>query len=180
MQKHHKLAAKLGAAALLMFGFAYLLVPLYDVFCEITGLNGRTVTVAESQTQDVVDVERTVRIQFLSHVQTPQKWQFSPEVTSMEVHPGMVYTTHYKAKNLSDGNANSHAIPSTAPGLASRYLQKIECFCFEEQSFAALESRDMPLIFKINPLLPKNINTISLSYTFFDAPTKEPGKPDEG
>ncbi len=163
-----------------MFGFAYLLVPLYEAFCEITGLNGRTVTVAKSPTQDVANMERTVRIQFLSHIQEPHKWQFSPEKVSMEVHPGMVYTTHYKAKNLSDGDAISHAVPSTAPGLASRYLEKIECFCFEEQAFAALEAQDMPLIFKINPLLPKSINTISLSYAFFDAPTGEQGKPNEG
>ncbi len=180
MRKNYKLGAKLGVAAFLMFGFAYLLVPLYEVFCEITGLNGRTLTVAKSPTQDMVNMERSVTIQFLSHAHEPHKWRFSSEKVSMKVHPGMVYTTYYKAKNLANENATIRAVPSTAPGLASRYLEKIECFCFKEQSFTALEERDMPVSFKVNPRLPKRIKTISLSYAFFDVLIEEPGNPDEG
>jgi cytochrome c oxidase assembly protein subunit 11 len=158
---------KLVALTAAMFGFGFLLVPLYEVFCDITGLGGRTSNEA-AQVTAAPDTTREIRVEFVASVNAHGPWEFRPEVTSMTVHPGQMYTTTYWARNLRELDVVGHAVPSVAPGSAARYFMKTECFCFTEQQFAPLEGRDMPVIFIIDPDLPPHVNTVTLSYTFFD------------
>jgi cytochrome c oxidase assembly protein subunit 11 len=158
---------KLAGITVAMFGFGYLLVPIYEVFCDITGLGGRTSN--QAATVDIApDMSRSVRVEFVASVNANGPWEFRPEVTSMTVHPGQMYTTTYWARNLRDLDVVGHAVPSVAPGTAARYFNKTECFCFTEQQFAPNEGRDMPVIFIIDPDLPAHVETVTLSYTFFD------------
>ena len=161
------LVAKLGAIALGMFGFGYALVPLYDVFCEITGLNGRTAAQAAS-VSEAPDLAREVRVEFVSSLDRNAPFEFRPAQVSMTVHPGKAYVTSYVASNLAGRDAIGHAVPSVAPGQAAKYFHKTECFCFTEQPFGAGESKDMPVRFILDPDLPAHIDTVTLSYTFFE------------
>ncbi len=170
MRKNYKLAVRLGVVTLLVLAFTYLLVSLYD----IGGLNDQTIKAAESPSHGGVDMERSVTLQFLSYIEEPQKWRIQPKKESVEVHPGVQYSAYYTAKNLSDRYAVSRALPSVSPKLAARHLEKIECFCFEEQAFEPFEERDMLVRFKVDPRLPEQIETISLSYKFFDVYTEQP------
>ena len=158
---------KLAGITLAMFGFGYLLVPIYEVFCDITGLGGRTSNQAATVAV-APDMSRSVRVEFVASVNANGPWEFRPEVPSMTVHPGQMYTTTYWARNLRDLDVVGHAVPSVAPGTAARYFNKTECFCFTEQQFAPNEGRDMPVIFIIDPDLPAHVETVTLSYTFFD------------
>ena len=159
---------KLVALTVAMFGFGFLLVPLYEVFCDITGLGGRTSNEAATEVAIAPDTSRMVRVEFVASVNSNGPWEFRPEVGSMMVHPGQMYTTTYWAKNLRERDIIGHAVPSVAPGNAARYFNKTECFCFTEQKFTALEGRDMPVVFIIDPDLPAHVETVTLSYTFFD------------
>jgi len=158
---------KLAGITVAMFGFGYLLVPIYEVFCDITGLGGRTSNQAAT-VAIAPDMSRSVRVEFVASVNANGPWEFRPEVPSMTVHPGQMYTTTYWARNLRDLDVVGHAVPSVAPGTAARYFNKTECFCFTEQQFAPNEGRDMPVIFIIDPDLPAHVETVTLSYTFFD------------
>ncbi|NKB63131.1 MAG: cytochrome c oxidase assembly protein [Gammaproteobacteria bacterium] len=153
----------------LMFGFGYLMVPMYDLICDITGLNGKTGSISTAEaSQLTVDADRMVKVEFLGTVNDEAPWDFGPKVTSMMVHPGRQYQTSFVAKNTIDKTIVGQAIPSVAPGKAATYFNKTECFCFNQQTFEPLESREMPLVFVIDPGLPESIDTVSLSYTFFD------------
>lgn len=151
-----------------MFAFGFLLVPLYDVFCEVTGFGGRT-----SDSADVVaeapDLSRTVRIEFVTTVNAYAPWTFNADVDSMTVHPGKMYFATFTAHNMTGIDKVAQAVPSVAPSAAAEYFKKIECFCFSAQEFAANEERAMPLQFIVDPELPAYVDTITLSYTFFDA-----------
>lgn len=162
------MALKLVALTVAMFGFGFLLVPLYEVFCEITGIGGRTGTEAVADAVVAPDTSRTVRVEFVASVNANGPWEFRPAVPSMTVHPGEMYTTTYWARNLRELDVVGHAVPSVAPGAAARYFNKTECFCFTEQQFGPSEGRDMPVIFIIDPDLPAHVETVTLSYTFFD------------
>lgn len=152
-----------------MFGFGYALVPLYDVFCDITGLNGNTSNVrSASQLVDQVDESRIVKVQFLATLNQQFNWAFKPEQFELEVHPGKIYTTHYIARNLRPESTVGQAVPSVMPAIAALHFSKTECFCFSRQVFAAGEERNMPVSFMVSPELPKNVSTLTLSYTFFD------------
>jgi cytochrome c oxidase assembly protein subunit 11 len=152
-----------------MFGFGYLMVPIYDVFCDLTGLNGKTGSISEAQAQVItVDENRLVKVEFISSLNQQAEWEFSPVVKSMMVNPGKPYTTSYVAVNQLDREMVGQAIPSVAPAKAASYFNKTECFCFNQQKFAANEEKDMPLTFVVDPELPDDINTVTLSYTFFD------------
>ena len=164
-----KTARRLAVVVLAMFGFGYALVPLYDVLCEITGLGGRTGVVTAGALDGSVDTSRTVRVQFLGTVSSQLPWEFRPNVTSMEVHPGQVYETTYFAKNLSPAATIGQARPSVAPSIASLHFNKTECFCFVQQEFAPGEARDMPVRFVLSRDLPADIATVTLSYTFFNS-----------
>jgi cytochrome c oxidase assembly protein subunit 11 len=164
---------KVALISVLMFGFGYLLVPLYDVFCEITGLNGKTGRV---ETAEVIrgeeDLTRTVTVQFVANHNASIPWDLAPVVTSLEIHPGKLYSTHFIAHNRSAIDRVAQAVPSVAPTLASRYFNKTECFCFSQQSLKSGETKEMPLRFTIDPKLPKKIQTITLAYTLFDVTEK--------
>ena len=152
-----------------MFGFGYLMVPIYDVFCDLTGLNGKTGSISVAQANVLeVDEGRLVKVEFLSSLNQDAQWEFAPEVKTMMVKPGKPYTTRYNAINQLDQLMVGQAIPSVAPGKAANYFNKTECFCFNQQEFAANEEKQMPLTFVVDPGLPDDINTVTLSYTFFD------------
>lgn len=161
------LTGRLLVLVVAMFGFGFLLVPLYDVFCEITGLGGRTNTTAAAAVE-APDESRTVRIEFVTAVNEYAPWQFAADRPSMEVNPGRMYAATFTARNLSRKDLIGQAIPSVAPVAASGHFKKIECFCFENQAFAANEERALPLTFIVDPDLPEYVDTITLQYTFFD------------
>jgi len=150
-----------------MFGFGFLLVPLYDVFCEITGFGGRTnaqaVTVAEAP-----DLTREVRIEFITTVNSYAQFEFAADVDSMTVNPGKMYFATFTARNAAGEDKVAQAVPSVAPAAAAEHFTKLECFCFTTQEFAANEERAMPLQFIVDPDLPDYVDTITLQYTFFD------------
>jgi cytochrome c oxidase assembly protein subunit 11 len=161
---------RIALVAVAMFGFGYLLVPLYDVFCEITGLNGKTGRVDEVEVaaRYEPDLSRTVTVQFVANNNLGMPWEFGPSVGSMQVHPGKVYATAFIARNPTARNMIGQAVPSVAPGKASRYFNKTECFCFDQQPLAAGESKEMPLRFIVDPNLPRDVTTLTLAYTVFD------------
>ena len=156
----------LFAAGMFAFGF-FVLPPLYEVFCEITGFGGRTNSTAVAA-REAPDYDRTVRIEFVTTVNNYAPWEFTADVDSMSVHPGKLYYATFTATNLTEKDLVGQAIPSVAPVLATEHFKKIECFCFNSQEFAANEARALPLQFIVDPELPEYIDTITLSYTFFD------------
>ena len=161
-------ALKLSLIPILMFGFGFALVPLYDVFCEITGLNGKTGRVEASAIDATqIDTSRLIEVRFLANINAGLPWSFEPVVKKMEVHPGKVYEALYRVRNTSPQPTTGQAIPSVSPGLAAAHFNKTECFCFSEQELAGLEGREMPLRFIIDNAISENIEQITLSYTFF-------------
>lgn len=164
------LALKLTLMVGAMFGFGYVLVPIYDVFCDITGLGGRTADQAV-QVIEAPDVDRTITLELTGSVNEYAPWRFRPVTTKLEVHPGKLYRADFIAENLTDRELTGQAVPSVAPGSAAKYLRKTECFCFEQQRFAPGETLEMPVRFIIDPALPAHVDTLTLSYTFFDVTT---------
>lgn len=162
-------ALKLSALAVAMFVFAiYVMPPLYDAFCEITGLNGKGAEQAVAKEEMAVDESRTIRVTFTSTNNELMPWDFKPNDAVMEVHPGEIAFTSFHAKNTTDKYMVSRAIPSFAPSNAAEYFHKTECFCFDNQPLEAGESAEMGIQFYIDPNLPKSIRSISASYTIFD------------
>ncbi len=172
MKPHGKMALQLGAVALAAFGFGFALVPLYDVLCEITGYGSpRNLTTASAR-PDAVDESRVVTVEFLAELPTVGKWNFRPVVATMQVTPGKLYSADFIAENLSGRATTGQAIPDVAPSKASAYFHKTECFCFTPQHFEAGQSRSMPVRFFVDPALPKYVDRITLSYTFYDTQVK--------
>ncbi len=158
---------KLISAPIFMFVFAvFIMPPIYDVFCEITGFNGTTGRVNAEQ-QYVVNEERKVEVSFFAMTMGGFPVQFKPKVNSMEVVPGKFYTTSYIAKNNTDQIIIGQAVPSVAPTDAALHFKKLECFCFNRQVFKPHEELEMTLRFVVEPELDKRIQDISLSYNFF-------------
>ena len=156
-----------------MFGFGFALVPLYDVFCDVTGINGKTggqVTLSETMK---VDTTREIKIEFIATLNETMPWEFKPMVRSVKVHPGKPTRIEYLARNRTSKTIVGQAVPSVAPGLAAQYFQKTECFCFTEQELKAGEEKRMPVVFVIDPALPDDIHELTLSYTFFVKPGSE-------
>ena len=156
-----------------MFGFGFALVPLYDVFCDVTGLNGKTggqVTLSETME---VDTTREVKVEFLATLNENMPWEFKPMTYSVKVNPGKPMRIEYLARNKTDKTIIGQAVPSVAPGLAAQYFQKTECFCFTEQELKAGEERRMPVVFVVDPALPDDVHELTLSYTFFVKPGSE-------
>lgn len=154
-------------AAIAMFGFAFALVPLYDVFCDITGINGKTAT-TPTAASDRVDRTRTVTVEFVAYINPDVKWQFTPQVTQVNVHPGEKKIINYQAKNLNPQPSIGQAVPSVTPGIAAQYFNKIECFCFNHQPLAAGQEAELPLVFYVDPDLPRDIEVLTLAYTLYD------------
>jgi cytochrome c oxidase assembly protein subunit 11 len=168
MVSNRKLLGKLVVIAVVMFGFAYALNPFYRQICEALGLNVLTQkdgTVAYDQNTQV-DKSRSVTIEFDGNAQGP--WRFRPTQSSMNVHPGELNTVMYEVVNTQKREMNAQAIPSYAPQNATPYFMKVECFCFKQQTLKPSEARQMPVVFYIDPKLPKDVKTITLSYTFFE------------
>ena len=165
---NRRTASRLAVVVLAMFGFGYALVPLYDILCEVTGLGGRTGVVEANALDRTVDTSRLVKVQFLGTVNSRLPWEFRPTVATMRVHPGKVYEATYFARNLSDQSTVGQARPSVAPTIASLHFNKTECFCFVNQAFEAGEAREMPVRFVLDRKLPKGVEEVTLSYTFFN------------
>lgn len=167
--KHRKLLIILVTIVIGMFGFGYALVPLYKTICDVLGINGKTGgAVVYDASNTHVDKTRTVTIEFIATNNPSMRWQFYPKTKKIKVHPGAIQKIDFFAENDSGRNMTVQAIPSVTPGIAAKYLKKTECFCFTQQTLASNEAMDMPLLFHIDPSLPKNISTITLSYTLFD------------
>ena len=166
---NRSLTRRLLLLAAAMFGFGFLLVPLYDVFCEITGFGGRTNTTA-AVVEEAPDLSREIRIEFMTTVNSYAPFEFAADVDSMIVNPGKMYFATFTAKNLTSGDKVAQAVPSVAPVAAAEHFTKIECFCFTSQEFMANEARAMPLQFIVDPDLPEYLDTITLQYTFYDTP----------
>jgi cytochrome c oxidase assembly protein subunit 11 len=167
-RRNVRMLGKLLVVAVLMFGFGYSLVPLYKKICEITGINvlavQETVNVRPSNTQ--IDTSRTITVEFDANTTGP--WRFKPAVSSIQVHPGEMAQVVYEVVNTQGRAMEAQAIPSYAPQEAAAHFKKMECFCFKQQTLAPNEARQMPVSFYIDPALPKNVKTITLSYTFFE------------
>ena len=159
---------KLLIIAVLMFGFGYALVPVYRAICEVTGINLLTpkdISAKElSNTQ--IDRSREILVEFDANTQGP--WRFRPVQSSMKVHPGEMHQIVYEVVNQQPYQMDAQAIPSYAPQQAAQYFKKMECFCFQQQTLGPKEARQMPVVFFIDPAIPKEVKTITLSYTFFD------------
>lgn len=165
---HAVLIRKLLTLAVAMFGFGFLLVPLYDIFCDITGIGGKVDTSGAATVEaQVPDMDRTVTVEFVTSLNQQAPWEFRANVASMEVHPGEFYETTFFARNLTERELIGRAVPSIAPGEAARYLKKTECFCFSAQEFGPAETKDMPVRFVIDGNLPDHVDRVTLSYTFF-------------
>ena len=157
---------KLVSIPVLMFFFAYAMVPIYDVLCDLTGFNGKTGTVETEQVYDV-DEKRMVSVSFFAATSPGFPVQFAPKVASMEVVPGKFYTTSYVAKNTTDEVIYGQAIPSVAPTDAALHFKKLECFCFIKQGFQPNQEVEMTLRFVIEPDMEERIKDVSLSYNFY-------------
>jgi cytochrome c oxidase assembly protein subunit 11 len=164
-RSNRTLLAKLGVVAVAMFGFGYLLVPFYEKICEVTGL--RNIDAADTVTNTQVDTTRSVHIEFDTNLRN-LPWQFRALELATDVHPGQVTQAMFEVVNLTDRPITGQAIPSYGPQQAALYFKKIDCFCFAKQTLAPHEKRDMPVVFVVDPKLPKDVPTITLSYTFFE------------
>ena len=151
-----------------MFGFGFALVPLYDVFCDITGLNGKTGQVEAAEIDaSQIDESRTIEVRFIASTNSGLPWSFEAIDKKMDVHPGQVYEAMFRVRSTSENVTLGQAVPSVSPGLAGKYFNKTECFCFTQQELAALETRDMPVQFVIGTGISEDIEEVTLSYTFF-------------
>lgn len=152
-----------------MFGFGFALVPMYNALCQLTNLNGKDKgMLAASNVQEHEDDSREVTVQFLTTVNGGRIWSFAANTPQIKVHPGKLYTVMFTAKNQQDDAVVGQAVPSVVPWNAARHLHKTECFCFNQQLFAANEEKQMPVRFMLDPELPRDVTTVTLSYTFFD------------
>lgn len=177
-----RMLGKLSVIVLGMFGFGYALVPLYIAICEMTGINVLALSdklipgassVQTANTQ--VDKTRTITVEFDANARGP--WDFKPALRSLQVHPGELATVMYEFRNVQDRTMAAQAIPSYAPRQASPHFNKLECFCFNQYTLAPGEKKQWPVAFVIDPKLPKDVTTITLSYTFFEVGGKTPPAP---
>ena len=151
------------------FAFGWALIPLYDVFCRVTGIgNAEAKAPRSTKAREQVDLDREITIEFVADPASVGSYEFRPKVASMHIHPGKLYDTEFYAKNLTQAASTAQAVPSISPGVAAKYFHKTECFCFSPQHFAAGEGRDMPVRFIIDPALPSNVDRVTLAYAFFD------------
>jgi cytochrome c oxidase assembly protein subunit 11 len=180
-----RLLGKLLVVVGVMFGFGYALVPMYNAICEALGINVLSLSeqrvatgnwsgrVSAPNTQ--VDTTRTITVEFDANARGP--WDFKPAMSSVQVHPGQLTTVMYEFRNKQNRTMAAQAIPSYAPMQASSHFNKLECFCFNEYTLAPGESKQWPVVFVIDPKLPKDVTTITLSYTFFEVGGKIPAAP---
>lgn len=168
-----RMLRRLLLAVLAMFAFAFAMVPLYDTFCDLTGLNRGEVQALARNTQ--VDASRQVRVEFLANnllanVQAAPPWRFTAPAKAINPHPGELVRVDYELENLTDRPIVGRAVPSYGPAAAAPHFKKIECFCFREQTLAPHEKRRMPVLFVLDRELPPDMGVVTLSYTFFESP----------
>ena len=161
-------AARMGLLAIAMFGFGFLLVPIYNVMCKAVGINGKTDPNPYKVVESRVDTSRKIKIQFLATNNAAMSWDFGATVKEIEVHPGEIGSLSFYARNPTGKRMTAQAIPSVTPFKGTDYLHKTECFCFTTQTLDAGEDIDMPLKIIIDQDLPKYIKKLTLSYTLFD------------
>ncbi|HJV10245.1 MAG TPA: cytochrome c oxidase assembly protein [Burkholderiales bacterium] len=166
-KENKSLSFRLGVVALGMFGFAFALVPFYNQICAALGINQIERAAEAVNTQ--VDTSRTITIELDSNTHN-LPWRFKPVVSEIKVHPGELAVVEYEIVNARGAAVTGQAVPSYGPQHAGQYFQKIECFCFTQQTLAPGETRRMPVLFVVDPKLPKDVNTIAVSYTFFEVP----------
>jgi cytochrome c oxidase assembly protein subunit 11 len=157
--------SKLLVIAVAMFGFGFALVPFYKKICEVTGINDLQKADVVENTQ--VDTTRTLILELDANTRNELPWKFRAMESSVRVHPGQLVQVMFEVRNDSDSAVTGQAIPSYGPQLAGQYFRKLDCFCFSTQELKAREVRKMPVVFVIHPDLPKDVNTVTLSYTFF-------------
>jgi len=167
-EKNRRLLFRLGAVVAGMFVFAvFVMPPIYDVFCEMTGLNGKTSSQAAAAPV-ASDTSRKVTVEFLVDTDKALPWDFRYEKAAVEVHPGEITKTLFFVKNRDKGAITGRAVPSISPNEAAQYFKKTECFCFQEQRLEGSAEKAMPMIFYIDPAMPKHITTVTLSYKFYN------------
>jgi cytochrome c oxidase assembly protein subunit 11 len=168
LRLNRAMLGKLLVVTVVMFGFGYALVPVYRQMCELLGINVLTqkdgTVTRPANTQ--VDTSRTITVELDGNAQGP--WRFRPTTRSIEVHPGELATVMYEVVNTQNRTVQAQAIPSYAPQSATPHFKKVECFCFRQQTMQPHEARQMPVVFYIEPALPREVKTITLSYTFFE------------
>ena len=166
---NRRLALKLGGVTLAMFAFGYALSPMYDVMCKAFGLNGKTGrTDAQIVAAQTVDMSRTVTVEFTGLATSGLPWEFEPLTKKLELHPGETREVKYLVRNLAQEEITGQAIPSVTPGESAPHFKKIECFCFTRQTLKPGETREMPVRFVVDTGLDKDVQTITLSYSFFN------------
>lgn len=176
MQTNFMLMSKLLLVSLSMFAFGYLLVPLYEAFCEWSGVNVLSLSERESKgsvngraslpANTQVDLSRKITVEFDTNVRGP--WHFAPAERSLQVNPGELVTVMFEFQNIQDRKMSAQAIPSYAPQQASSHFNKLECFCFNQYTLAPGEKKQWPVTFYISPKISKDVTTVTLSYTFFE------------
>jgi len=159
---------KFSIVVLGMFGFGFALVPMYNALCDAIGLNGKVRMQAAVAAPLAVDTSRLVTVEFVTTVNGGRPWQFRAEQARVRVHPGQLTTVNFLAKNTEGRDRVAQAVPNVAPMEAARHMRKTECFCFNNQPFKAGEEKRMPVVFMLDPALPQGVDTVTLSYTFFD------------
>jgi len=168
---NRRLLIRLAVSAVAMFGFGFLLVPFYEKICEVTGINNFLRPEAEAgamaATNTQVDTSRTILVQFDANLHD-LPWRFQPVQRSVNVHPGQLVHIEYEVANTRSEPVTGQAVPSYGPQLAGQYFRKLDCFCFAQQTLGPGEKRIMPVVFVVDPALPADVNTITLSYTFFE------------
>ncbi len=181
---NRRMLGKLLVVTLLMFGFGYALVPMYRAICDALGVNvlslneQRREAAAGRAVNTQVDATRTITVEFDANARGP--WDFKPAISSVQVHPGQMVTVMYEFRNKQNRTMAAQAIPSYAPKQATAHFNKLECFCFNEYTLAPGESKTWPVVFVIDPQLPRDVTTITLSYTFFEVGGKIPAAPEGG
>lgn len=167
-EENRQLLLKLSVVAACMFAFGYALVPFYEKICEALGVNNLAGEIA-APLNTQVDATRTVVIELDGNTHE-MPWRFRPLVNHVDVHPGQVMTVEYEVSNVRGEPITGQAVPSYGPRNAAQYFRKLDCFCFKQQTLAAGETRRMPVTFIVDPALPKDVGTITVSYTFFEVP----------
>jgi len=162
---------KLLAVAVMMFGFGYAMVPFYRALCDALGLNN-VVKADQPATNTQVDTGRSLTIEFDTNLRSNLPWTFTAVEKSVRIHPGALTQVTFEIRNRSNRPVTGQAIPSFGPQLAGRYFKKLDCFCFTQQTLAPGEVRQMPVVFVVEPSLPQDVNTVTLSYTFFEVEGK--------
>jgi cytochrome c oxidase assembly protein subunit 11 len=163
---------KLLVVAVAMFGFGYALAPFYRAICDALGLN--SVVKADTVANTQVDTGRVLTVEFDANLRSNLPWTFAPLEKSVRVHPGALTQVMFEVRNHSDRPVTGQAIPSFGPQRAGRYFKKLDCFCFTQQTLAPGEVKRMPVTFVVERELPQDVNTVTLSYTFFEVEGKAP------